>query len=73
MLVIGITLVTDASQIIHNPAVDVLLAPMVLNTANNSGISPAPLSKVSHIFSSVCFLIRVRHYANILVMSDGGN
>jgi hypothetical protein len=66
---IGNTLVTFASQIINNPAVAVLLTPIVLNTANYIGTFSAPLINGGRIFSFGSFLIRVGHSANIMVMS----
>jgi di/tricarboxylate transporter len=61
-----------ASQVLPNPAVAVLLAPIAFNTANDLGISPYPLMMVVAISASAAFLSPVGHPANILVMGPGG-
>ena len=61
-----------ASQVMPNPAVAVLLAPIALNTANDLGISPYPLMMVVAISASAAFLSPVGHPANLLVMGPGG-
>jgi di/tricarboxylate transporter len=61
-----------ASQVMPNPAVAVLLAPIALNTANDLGISPYPLMMAVAISASAAFLSPVGHSANILVMGPGG-
>jgi di/tricarboxylate transporter len=61
-----------ASQVMPNPAVAVLLAPIAFNTANDLGISPYPLMMVVAISASAAFLSPVGHSANILVMGPGG-
>jgi di/tricarboxylate transporter len=61
-----------ASQVMPNPAVAVLLAPIAFNTANDLGISPYPFMMVVAISASAAFLSPVGHSANILVMGPGG-
>ena len=61
-----------ASQVMPNPAVAVLLAPIAFNTASDLGISPYPLMMVVAISASAAFLSPVGHSANILVMGPGG-
>ena len=61
-----------ASQVMPNPAVAVLLAPIAFNTASDLGISPYPLMMVIAISASAAFLSPVGHSANILVMGPGG-
>ena len=61
-----------ASQVMPNPAVAVLLAPVAFNTAGDLGISPYPLMMAVAISASAAFLSPVGHPANILVMGPGG-
>jgi di/tricarboxylate transporter len=61
-----------ASQVMPNPAVAVLLAPIALNTATDLGISPYPLMMAVAVSASAAFLSPVGHSANILVMGPGG-
>ncbi len=61
-----------ASQVMPNPAVAVLLAPIAFNTATDLGISPYPLMMAVAVSASAAFLSPVGHSANILVMGPGG-
>ncbi|MBS3753881.1 MAG: anion permease, partial [Anaerolineales bacterium] len=61
-----------ASQVMPNPAVAVLLAPIALNAANNLGVSPYPLMMGVALSASAAFLSPVGHPANMLVMGPGG-
>jgi di/tricarboxylate transporter len=61
-----------ASQVMPNPAVAVLLAPIAINTAAELGISPYPLMMAVAISASAAFLSPVGHPANVLVMGPGG-
>lgn len=61
-----------ASQVMPNPAVAVLLAPIALNTAADLGISPYPLMMIVAVSASAAFLSPVGHSANVLVMGPGG-
>ncbi len=61
-----------ASQVLPNPAVAVLLAPIALNTAADLGVSPYPLMMAVAVSASAAFLSPVGHSANVLVMGPGG-
>ena len=61
-----------SSQVMPNPAVAVLLAPIALNTASDLGISPFPLLMAVAVSASAAFLSPVGHSANIMVMGPGG-
>ena len=61
-----------ASQVMPNPAVAVLLAPIALGTASDLGISPYPLMMAVAISASAAFLSPVGHSANVLIMGPGG-
>jgi di/tricarboxylate transporter len=61
-----------ASQVMPNPAVAVLLAPIALSTASDLGISPYPLMMAVAVSASAAFLSPVGHSANVLVMGPGG-
>jgi len=61
-----------ASQVMPNPAVAVLLAPIALRTAADMDISPYPLMMSLAISASAAFLSPVGHPANVLVMGPGG-
>ncbi|KPK91700.1 MAG: hypothetical protein AMJ88_12960 [Anaerolineae bacterium SM23_ 63] len=61
-----------ASQVMPNPAVAVLLAPIALNTAADLGVSPYPLMMTVAVSASAAFLSPVGHSANILIMGPGG-
>jgi len=61
-----------ASQVMPNPAVAVLLAPIALSTAADLGVSPYPLMMTVAVSSSAAFLSPVGHPANLLVMGPGG-
>jgi di/tricarboxylate transporter len=69
----GLYILTSlASQVMPNPAVAVLLAPVALNTAGDLGVSPYPLAMTVAIAASAAFLSPVGHPANLLVMGPGG-
>jgi len=61
-----------ASQVMPNPAVAVLLAPIALSTASDLGISPHTLMMTVAVSASAAFLSPVGHAANVLVMGPGG-
>ncbi len=65
-------LATLATQVMPNPAVAVLLAPIALNTAGNLGISPYALMMTVALAASASFLSPVAHPANVLIMGPGG-
>ena len=61
-----------ASQVMPNPAVAVLLAPIALNTAKDLSVSPYPLMMAVAVSASAAFLSPVGHSANVLIMGPGG-
>lgn len=61
-----------ASQVMPNPAVAVLLAPIALNAAADLGVSPYPMMMTVAVSASAAFLSPVGHSANLLVMGPGG-
>jgi di/tricarboxylate transporter len=61
-----------ASQVMPNPAVAVLLAPIALSTSSDLLISPYPLMMTIAVSASAAFLSPVGHAANVLVMGPGG-
>jgi di/tricarboxylate transporter len=61
-----------SSQFMPNPAIAVLLAPIALSAAAQSGLSPYPLMMTVAIASSAAFLSPIGHPANLLVMGPGG-
>lgn len=69
----GLYILTSlASQVMPNPAVAVLLAPIALNTAGDLGVSPYPMAMTVAVAASAAFLSPVAHPANLLVMGPGG-
>ncbi|MFC2015492.1 SLC13 family permease [Chloroflexota bacterium] len=61
-----------ASQVMPNPAVAVLLAPIAFNAATDMGVSAYPMMMSVAISASAAFLSPVGHAANVLVMGPGG-
>ena len=61
-----------ASQVMPNPAVAVLLAPIALSTAMSLDVSPYPFMMIVAIAASAAFLSPVGHPANVLIMGPGG-
>ena len=61
-----------ATQVMPNPAVAVLMAPIAVSTAADLGISPYALMMVVAISASASFLSPVAHPANVLIMGPGG-
>ena len=73
VIMAGLYILTSlASQVMPNPAVAVLLAPIALNTAADLGVSPYPLAMTVAVAASAAFLSPVAHPANLLVMGPGG-
>ena len=64
-------LTTLATQVMPNPAVAVLLAPIALNTATDLSISPYSLLMTVALAASASFLSPVAHPANVLIMGPG--
>jgi di/tricarboxylate transporter len=60
------------SQVMPNPAVAILLAPIALNTANDLGMSPHALMMTVALSASAAFLSPVAHPVNVLIMGPGG-
>lgn len=72
-IVAGLYLLTTlATQVMPNPAVAVLLAPIALNTASDLGMSPYALMMTVALSASASFLSPVAHPANVLIMGPGG-
>jgi len=65
-------LTTLASQVMPNPAVAVLLAPIALTTASDLGMSPHALMMTVALAASAAFLSPVAHPVNVLIMGPGG-
>jgi di/tricarboxylate transporter len=69
----GLFLITFlASQMMPNPVVTVLMAPIALTAASGLNYSPYALIMIIAIAASSSFLSPVGHPANILVMGPGG-
>jgi di/tricarboxylate transporter len=69
----GLFILTSlATQVMPNPAVAVLMAPIALNTASDLGASPYTLVMLVAIAASASFLGPVAHPANVLIMGPGG-
>ncbi len=69
----GLFLLTAlASQVMPNPVVTVLMAPIAINTAVSLNLSPQALMMVVAISASASFLSPVGHPANVLIMGPGG-
>lgn len=66
------TLAALTSQVMPNPAVAVLLAPIALSAAADLGLSPYPLAMAVAVSASAAFLSPVGHPANVMVMGPGG-
>ncbi len=68
-LMISATLIT---QVMPSPVVAVIMSPIAISTAINSGLSPyAFLLGIAYALAAA-FLSPVAHPANVLVMSPGG-
>jgi di/tricarboxylate transporter len=65
-------LATLATQVMPNPVVTVLMAPIALTTAAQMGYNPQALLMVITIAVSSNFLNPVSHPANVLIMGPGG-
>lgn len=72
-LLAGLFILASAtSQIMPNPVVAVLMAPIALNTAVILNLSPYALMIVVAIAASASFMSPVGHPANVMVMGPGG-
>jgi di/tricarboxylate transporter len=61
-----------ATQVMPNPAVAVLMAPIAINIAGDLGASPYAFVMLVAIAASASFLSPVAHPANVLIMGPGG-
>ncbi len=72
-LLAGLFILTSiVSQVMPNPVVTVLMAPIAINTAGDLGLSPFALMMIVAIAASASFMSPVGHPANVLVMGPGG-
>ena len=72
-IVAGIFILTSlATEVMPNPAVAVLMAPIVVNTAADLGMSTHALMMTVAVAASAAFISPVGHPVNILVMGPGG-
>jgi di/tricarboxylate transporter len=72
-IIAGIFLLTTLStEVMPNPAVAVLMAPIVINTAADLGMSTHALMMTVAVAASAAFISPVGHPVNILVMGPGG-
>ncbi|MCA9948205.1 MAG: SLC13 family permease [Anaerolineales bacterium] len=72
-LMAGVFLLTTAfSQVISNTATTVLVAPIVLQSAEVLGISPYPLMMTVVVAASAAFLTPIASPTNTMVMTPGG-
>ncbi|NHZ73835.1 MAG: TRAP transporter large permease subunit [Nitrospirae bacterium] len=67
-----IVLASMLSQGLDGAPTVVLLAPVVIDAANNLGISPYPLMMGVSLAASAAFMTPFSHKANLLVMGAGG-
>jgi di/tricarboxylate transporter len=67
-----IVLTFMATCFVPTAALVVLMAPIVLNTSANMGLSPLGLMMAIAMAASASFMTPVSHPANILVMGPGG-
>lgn len=61
-----------ATQVMPNPAVTVLMAPIAIGTATDLGLSPYAFMMLVALAASASFLSPVSHPANVLIMGPGG-
>ena len=72
-LMAGVFLLTTAfSQVINNTATAVLIAPIVLQAAVVSGLSPYPFMMTVAVSASTAFLTPIGTTTNLMVMTPGG-
>ena len=67
-----VALTFSATCFVPTAALVVLMAPIVLNTSANMGLSPFGLMMAVAMAASASFMTPVSHPANILVMGPGG-
>jgi di/tricarboxylate transporter len=61
-----------ATCFVPTAALVVLMAPIVLNTSSNMGLSPYAFMMAIAMAASASFMTPISHPANILVMGPGG-
>lgn len=61
-----------ATQIMPNPVVLVLVAPVALSVAEGTGMSPHALVILVALAAAITFMSPVGHPANVLIMGPGG-
>lgn len=72
-LMAGVFLLTSMfSQMINNTATAVLMAPIVLQASQVSGLSPYPLLIAVSVSASTAFLTPIGTTTNLMVMTPGG-
>ncbi len=72
-LIAGLFVLTSvASQVMPNPVVTVLMAPIAINSALDLDLSARALMMVVALSASASFLSPVGHPANVLIMGPGG-
>ena len=72
-LMAGVFLLTTSfSQVIHNTATTVLIAPIVLQAALDLGVSPYPMLMIVAVSASTAFLTPIGTTTNLMVMTPGG-
>lgn len=73
VIMAGLFVLTSlATQVMPNPAVTVLMAPIAINTAADLSLSPYAFMMVVAVAASASFLSPVAHPANVLIMGPGG-
>lgn len=71
-LMSGVFLLTTAlSQVINNSATTVLVSPIVLQAANDLGVSPYPMMMIVAISASTAFLTPIGTTTNLMVSAPG--
>jgi len=61
-----------ASQIMPNPVVIVLMAPIALNMASSQGLNPYALMMLIAVSASSSIITPIGHPSNVMVMGPGG-
>jgi di/tricarboxylate transporter len=69
----GLMLMTFmATCVIPTAALVVLMAPIILSTAGDLGVSPYPMMMAMAMCASASFMTPISHPANVMVMGPGG-